>query len=50
MSASSTRTGRKILAWRLGADVEEALVEGKGWCRYSGRLSAILIDGEWHTY
>lgn len=28
----------------------EMLVTGFGWCRYSAKLSAVLINGGWFTY
>lgn len=47
----TTISGYAILGWRGLEDGEEAAwIMGRGWCRYSRKLSALLIDGEWHTY
>ncbi len=48
-----TKTGHTVLAFHPSKD--EAFVEGFGWCKYSHKLSAILIhkgdnDNGWHTF
>lgn len=52
-----TKTGYVIRDWRdtdrrdwCGEVIREALIEGIGWCQYSWRLSAILINGRWHSF
>jgi hypothetical protein len=32
-----------------GEPVQEGLVVGFGWCRWSWRMAALLIDGKWTT-
>lgn len=55
---TTTTTGRRILDWRPDPDEstaadfrgerpQQALVEGVGWCRYSWRLMAVMIGGQW---
>ena len=46
-----TVNGHIIACWRtLPGGKEEAYIDGHGWCWYSRKLSAILIDGVWETY
>lgn len=55
MDGRKTQTGLTIIAFDKASMVQEdgscmAFVEDHGWCPYSGKLGAVLVDGEWHNF
>jgi len=47
----------KVAKWRetpfkdsYGETISEGYIPEIGWCRYSWRLGALLINGQWHDY
>jgi hypothetical protein len=48
MTTRRTKSGHVICGWN--DDWTMAYVYGHGWCRYSAKPSAIMIQGHWHTY